>query len=183
MQHLSDEQLVTLVLKGKTEAFDVLVERYQKQVFALAYRLGGDYDEARDMAQEAFIRIYGELAQYDQQRRFFPWMYRVAHNTCINMLRKRPAASAPLESIYDVSAGDAASADSYEQLELTDALNRALQSLPQKYRSPLVLKYLSDMSYQEIAQQLGLPVSTVETRLFRARAMLKKALAAYDSDK
>ena len=62
MQHLSDEQLVVLVLQGQSEAFAILVERYQKQIFALAYRLGGDYDEARDMAQEAFVRIYQELS-------------------------------------------------------------------------------------------------------------------------
>ena len=183
MQQLSDEQLVTLVLNGRTQAFSLLVERYQKQVFALAYRLGGDYDEARDMAQEAFIRIFQELPRFDASRRFFPWMYKVAHNTCINMLRKRPRETAPLESVYDMAAGDdsrdGSPVASYEQLELSETINRALQSLPENYRLPLVLKYVSGMSYQEIAQQMELPVSTIETRLFRGRAMLKKALEPY----
>ena len=174
MQHLSDEQLVVLVLQGQSEAFAILVERYQKQIFALAYRLGGDYDEAR---------IYQELSRFDSSRRFFPWMYRVAHNTCVNILHKRPKETTPLEAVYDLAASDTSDEGSpvarYEQLELGDAINGALQSLPEKYRFPLILKYLEGMSYQEIAEQLDLPVSTIETRLFRGRAMLKKALKEY----
>ena len=183
MQHLSDEQLVVLVLQGQSEAFEILVERYQKQIFALAYRLGGDYDEARDMAQEAFVRIYQELARFDSSRRFFPWMYRVAHNTCVNMLHKRPKEATSLDTVYDLAASDTSAEGSpvarYEQVELGDAINSALQDLPENYRFPLILKYLEGMSYQEIANQLDLPVSTIETRLFRGRAMLKKALKEY----
>ena len=138
------------------------------------------------MAQEAFIRIYQELPKFDMERRFFPWMYRVAHNTCINILHKRPRETAPLDSIYDVAAGDTSvegsPTASYEQLELSDTINEAIQSLPEGYRLPLVLKYLGDMSYQEIADQMDLPVSTIETRLFRGRAMLKKALAQYRNE-
>ena len=183
MQKLSDGQLVTLVLNGRQEAFEVLVERYQKQVFALAYRLGGDYDEARDMAQEAFIRIYQELPKFDNSRRFFPWMYRVAHNTCINILHKRPKETVPLDNVYDLSADAASGSGSgYEQLELTDTLESALQELPESYRLPLVLKYVGGFSYQEIADQMDLPVSTIETRLFRGRTMLKKALAGKMTD-
>ena len=148
MQHLSDEQLVVLVLQGQSEAFAILVERYQKQIFALAYRLGGDYDEARDMAQEAFVRIYQELSRFDSSRRFFPWMYRVAHNTCVNILHKRPKETTPLEAVYDLAASDTSDEGSpvarYEQLELGDAINGALQSLPEKYRFPLILKYLEE---------------------------------------
>jgi RNA polymerase sigma-70 factor, ECF subfamily len=181
MQHLSDEELVGLVLNGNNEAFELIVERYQNQVFALAYRLGGDYDEAKDMAQEVFIRIYRELPRFDQERRFFPWMYRVAHNTCINLLHRRPREAAPLESVFDLAAGDNSEAGSptasYEQLEQSEIINQALQSLAENYRLPLVLKYLEGMSYQEVADQLDLPVSTIETRLFRGRALLKKRLA------
>ena len=180
MQHLSDEQLVVLVLQGQSQAFEILVERYQKQVFALAYRLGGDYDEAKDMAQEAFVRIYQELARFDANRSFFPWMYRVAHNTCVNLLHKRPKESVPLDAVYDLAASDTSTERSpiahYEQVEINDTINGALQQLPENYRLPLIMKYLEDMSYQEIAEQLELPVSTIETRLFRGRKMLKKAL-------
>jgi len=179
VQHLSDEQLVVLVLEGQKLAFEILVERYQKQIFALAYRLGGDYDEARDLAQEAFLRIYRELPRFDPGRRFFPWMYRVAHNTCINLLHKRPKDVTPLDQVLELPDGGADPDGSYERIELNEAINSALQALPEQYRLPLVLKYLEGMSYQQISEQLDLPVSTIETRLFRGRGMLKKVLAGY----
>lgn len=183
MRDLSDEQLVMLVRKGCNDAFSILVERYQKQIFALAYRLGGDYDEARDMAQESFLRVYRELAHYDESRRFFPWMYRVAHNTCINMMHRRPKETAPLDAIIDlrVDAEDAEANPglSYEQQELNSSINQALQALPETYRLPLVMKYLEGMSYQQISEQLELPISTIETRLFRGRKMLKNTLSKF----
>lgn len=93
MQHLSDEQLVVLVLQGQSEAFAILVERYQKQIFALAYRLGGDYDEARDMAQEAFVRIYQELSRFVLRGGFSPgcieWLIILVLISCINGLKKQ----------------------------------------------------------------------------------------------
>ncbi|NLF80728.1 MAG: sigma-70 family RNA polymerase sigma factor [Clostridia bacterium] len=181
MQHLSDEELVGLVLDGNSEAFEIIVGRYQNQIFSLAYRLGGDYDEAKDMAQEAFIRVYRELPRFDRERRFFPWMYRVAHNTCINLLRRRPKETAPLESVFDMAAGDNCESGSpsarYEQLEQSETIHQALQALSDNYRLPLVLKYLEGMSYQEISSQLDLPISTIETRLFRGRALLRKHLS------
>ncbi len=183
MRNLSDEQLAVLALDHVKEAFEELVNRYQKQLFALAYRLCGDYDEARDMAQESFLRIYQELPRYDTSRRFFPWMYRVAHNCCINLLHKRRADVTPLENLPEL-ADDEFKLESNpvfnaEQQELSGAIKEALQLLPETYRLPLVMKYLEGFSYQEISEQLDLPVSTIETRLFRARKALKKLLAPY----
>jgi len=183
MREFSDEQLAKLVLEGRSDAYQILVERYQKQIFALAYRLGGDYDEAQDMAQESFIRIYQELPKFDCSRRFFPWMYRVAHNTCINLLHKRPKDTTPLENVYDAAEEDAGEivdpGRDIEQQERSRAITEALQSMPESYRLPLVMKYLEGMSYQEISEQLDLPVSTIETRLFRGRKMLKDTLEKY----
>lgn len=181
MQERSDEQLVMLVLQGDNSAFEILVNRYQKQVFALAYRLGGDYDEARDIAQEVFLRIYQELKRFDTSRRFFPWMYRVAHNTCVNLLHKRPRDVTPLDNLLDLTDDTAPGSpdDSYEQTERTQMVHAALQALPASYREPLVLKYLEGLSYRQISQMLDVPVTTVEARLFRGRNMLKKALTDY----
>lgn len=182
MPQRTDEQLVTLILNGRTESFQILVERYQKQVFSLAYRLCGDYDEAQDLAQEAFIRIYNELSRYDLSRPFFPWMYRVAHNVCVNQLQKRPRDTSPLDEVYDLSDESSPELRPEEALarqERIHTVREAIAALPENYRLPLVLKYLRHLSYQEIADQLELPLSTVETRLFRARNMLKKALAGY----
>lgn len=182
MERLTDEQLVTLCLDGNRDAFAVIVERYQKQIFALAYRLGGDYDEAQDMAQEAFIRIHKELHRYDASRRFFPWMYRVAHNCCINMLNKRPRNFTPIDELADIQQSFDERCNPgacYEKLERSAAINHALQQLPEQYRLPLALKYLEGLSYQQISEQLDLPQSTIETRLFRGRAMLRKTLGEY----
>lgn len=182
MPQYSDEQLVTLAVNGRAEAFQILVERYQKQVFSLAYRLCGDYDEAQDMAQEAFIRIYQELPRFDVTRRFFPWMYRVAHNVCVNQLARRPREGTPLDETFDLSderSPQARPEQAFAQAEQARAVREAIASLPEGYRLPLVLKYLEGLSYQQISQQLALPVSTIETRLFRGRNMLKKLLAAY----
>lgn len=186
MPERSDEQLVTLVLNGHTESFQILVERYQKQVFSLAYRLCGDYDEAQDLAQESFLRIYQELPRFDLSRRFFPWMYRVAHNACVNQLQRRPRDISPIDENFDLSDENDPSArpdQAYDRLEQAGTVREAIASLPENYRLPLVLKYLRNMSYQEIADQLDLPVSTIETRLFRGRNLLKKALAAYMENK
>ncbi|MBR2783995.1 MAG: sigma-70 family RNA polymerase sigma factor [Firmicutes bacterium] len=182
MTQRTDEQLVILTLNGHPESFQILVERYQKQVFSLAYRLCGDYDEAQDLAQESFIRIYQELPRFDASRRFFPWMYRVAHNVCVNQLQRRPRDLSPLEESYDLSdeADPATRPDqAYDRTEQAQTVQQAIAALPETYRLPLVLKYLRNLSYQEIADQLELPVSTIETRLFRGRNMLRKALASY----
>lgn len=180
MQQHSDEQLVMLVLNGNRDAFAVLVERYQKQIFSLACKLGGDYDEARDLAQECFLKIYQELPRYDSSRKFFSWMYRVAHNTCLNLLKKRPREQ--LTEDGQLLSGDAAAAapeQDVERRERARGIIEAIASLPEKYRDPLVLKYVEHLSYQEIAQRLDLPLTTVETRLFRGRNMLKEKLSCY----
>jgi len=180
MQHLTDEELVALCLEGDKEAFNLIVERYQKQAFSLAYRLGGDYDEARDMAQEAFIKVYSELSRFDCQRRFFPWFYRIAQNTCINFLNKK---GKHLTSVEDIEAfSDTLAAENTPETvilkdETSDILRQALLELPEQFREPLILKYLQGYSYREIAQTLDLPESTIETRLYRGRQMLQKKLA------
>lgn len=182
MPERSDEQLVVLVLNGNTAAFEDLVRRYEKQIFALAYRLSGDYAESQDMAQEAFLRVYQELSRFDTSRRFFPWMYRVAQNSCLNTLKKRPREQLSEDEEWRRYIANDASVDpaaSLERVSRQEAVTAALDQLPASYREPLVLKYLSGLSYQEIADQLDLPLSTIETRLFRGRHMLKKLLAEY----
>ena len=90
MNHLADEELVQLVLHGRKDAFDILVQRYQRQIFNIAYTLGGNYEDAADWAQESFLQIYRSLSTFDIERgRFFSWMYRVTHNVCINKLVSR----------------------------------------------------------------------------------------------
>jgi len=184
VEHHTDEQLVLLCLQGKTAAFEILVSRYQRQVFSLAYKLGGDYDEARDMAQEVFIRVYQELPRFDSSRKFFPWMYRVAHNTCVNALMKRPKETVPLDNLIELHPQEisaVASPDAMcENSEIKQTLTAALRELPEQYRLPLFLKYIEGLSYQEICSTLNLPQTTVETRLFRGRKILRKILEKHN---
>jgi len=181
MERLTDEQLVALTLQGEQEAFNILVERYQKQIFSLAYRLHSDYDEARDLAQEAFIRIYQQLPNFDTSRRFFPWMYRVAQNTCINVLHALPKESLNLDEYYERFEPEADGVGSDPQKLLQDkeqaeAFARMMRELPEQYRTVILLKYLEGLSYREISERLDLPESTVEARLHRGRNYLRNLL-------
>ena len=182
MKHLLDEELVRLSLEQNQEAFSELVQRYEKQVFSLAYRLAGDYDEAADLAQEAFVRIYRVLDKFDTEKKFFSWMYRVAYNTCINTLNKRPKNTIPVENVGEFI-GDSevdetnTPENQYQNLELKQQIEAAIDSLSDNYRDVVYLKYIEEMSYQQIAERLDLPLSTVETRLFRGKKQLQANLS------
>lgn len=180
MKHLLDEELVKKCLSGDDAAFEVLVKRYEKQIFSLAYRLCGDYDEAGDLAQEAFIHIYRVLDKFSDNRKFFPWMYRVAHNVCVNTLAKRPKETVSMDNLVNVDLGGASQTEGPEQKflqqETGDMIREAISDLPENYRLPVMYRFLEDLSYQEIADKMEVPVSTIETRLFRGRQMLQKKL-------
>ena len=181
MERLTDEQLVALTLQGEQAAFNILVERYQKQVFSLAYRLHHDYDEARDLAQEAFIRIYQQLPNFDQNRKFFPWMYRVAQNACINVLHGLPKENLNLDDYYETYEPEAEGKSRdpltlLEEQEQASDFARIMRDLPEQYRTVILLKYLEGLSYREISERLELPESTVEARLHRGRSYLRNML-------
>ncbi len=182
METLTDEQLVAICLEGKTEAFAVLVKRYEKQVYSLAYRLCHDYDEASDLAQDAFIHIYQVLAKFSNDRKFFPWMYRIAHNVCINSLNKKKQQLLSFDESIEVKEDSNTRAHQPEVKAVADetygSIMAAMDSLPENYRLPVILRYTENLSYQEIADILQVPVSTVETRLFRGRKLLQKKLAS-----
>lgn len=181
MNNLLDEDLARLAQQGNQDAFAELVQRYEKQIFSLAYRLIGDYDEAADLAQEAFLRIYQMLDRYDPEKKFFSWMYRVAQNSCLNALARRPANVIPVERaeeyFSDTTAADTAEPEQdYLNREIRQNIDRAIAELPDNYRDIIYLRYIEDLSYQQIAQTLSLPLSTVETRLFRGKKLLQQKL-------
>ncbi len=182
MNHLLDEELIKLVLSGENEAFAVLVQRYEKQVFSLAYRLCANYDEAADLAQEAFIQVYSVLVKYEIDRPFFPWLYRVAYNTCINVLRKKPPNITNLEDFTAVLSqpeDDTIPEVSYDRQETKAFIEKSIADLPEKYKEPVILRYLENLSYQQIADRMDVPVSTIETRLYRGRLLLQEKLGKY----
>jgi len=177
---LEDSQVVRQILRGKQEAFSLLVERYQKPIFNYIYRFYGNYELAQELTQETFLRCYQFLKSYDPERKFSTWLYTVAKNLCIDELKKqRSAREVRLDDVLPaVEAKDAESAlERNQQMECIRTeenfkLLEALQELPAAARTVLLLHYFQGLSYQEIGETLGLPVSTVKIRIFRAKKIL-----------
>lgn len=178
-QH-TDLVLVEKTLNGDKIAYGELVERYQKQIYSLTYRLTNNADDAQDLAQEVFIKVYQVLGKYDRERPFFPWLYRVATNVCYTELRRKPITEVSLDKIIEVGSLEPISPEQpeeeYVQNETQKLVQQALADLPENYRIPMVLRYLEELSYQQIADAMELPLTTIETRLYRGRILLQKKL-------
>jgi RNA polymerase sigma-70 factor (ECF subfamily) len=174
----SDRGLVELSRNGDPAAFGELVRRYQTSVYNVCYRLLGERRAAQDLAQEAFIRAYERLRSYDVERPFGPWMRRVAANLCLNQLARTSPPSASLDEERDEPRAPAASdpAVAHDQAESADALRAAIAALPPHYRAVIELRHFQELTYDEIAVALKLPVSDVKSHLFRARKQLAASL-------
>jgi len=189
-----DYKIVQQVLKGKKEAFAELVEKYKKQVFNVAYRMTNDPEVAMDISQEAFVKIYKNLAQYNPQYKFSSWLLKSVNNLCVDYFRTRNDTTASLDVIMEAGAeglltrGSSvpSSAEEYEKTEtrteLRAILKEAISHLPLDYKSVVVLRHLQNLSYKEISQILNLPMGTIKARIFRARKMLKTYLERRISD-
>jgi len=183
-----DYKIIQQVLRGRKEAYSELVERYKKQVFNVAYRMTNDAEVAMDISQEAFVKIYKSLEQYNPQYKFSSWLLKSVNNLCVDYFRTKSDHMASLDSIVDSGAegllsGNNAvpsSAEEFEKnetrLELRILLKEAISHLPLDYKSVVVLRHLQNLSYKEISQILNLPMGTIKARIFRARKMLKTHL-------
>lgn len=183
MFNLPDDALVNEVLNGNDDAFAVLIERYQKPIFNMAFRMCGDYDESADLTQEAFLQIYRVLDKYDPEKKFFSWMYRVAHNICINVLHKRPKNVVSMDEVQENRLFNedplAQPEKYYSNQELRTNIDRAILNLPETYHDVIYMRFVHNLSYQQIADTMGLPISTIETRIYRGKALLQKELKEY----
>jgi RNA polymerase sigma-70 factor, ECF subfamily len=172
-QDTDELQLIEQAVAGDERAFAELVTRYQTAVYNLAYRMLGDVGEAEDPAQEVFLRIYRRLATYDADHRFSTWVLSIASHYCIDLLRRKRPWLVPLENISNWmrarTRGPEAAALAVEQQDIVRGL---LAKLPEHYRLVLLLRYWHDLGYEEIAQVVDLPVSTIKARLHRARNAL-----------
>ncbi|ABU58154.1 sigma-70 family RNA polymerase sigma factor [Roseiflexus castenholzii] len=178
MVALSDEDaLIQRSIEGDHAAFAQLVERYAGAVFNLAYRMLGNAQEAEDASQEIFLKVYANLARFDRERKFSTWLLSIGSNYCIDRLRRRRFAWLTLDdTVLTIPNPGKGPEHSAIEREERDAVQRALLRLPPAYREVAVLRYWHDLSYEEIVQALGLPESTIKTRLHRARRMLADAL-------
>jgi RNA polymerase sigma-70 factor, ECF subfamily len=175
----TDQEAVQRCLAGDAEAFSTLVERYGGRVYNIALRITNDSDAAADCAQEAFIRAYRALHQYDPTLPFGPWLYRIATNASLNHVQRWHAHETPVEEFPDSAEPDEAGPESttLRKEELSEVM-AAMAELPAHYRAALTLRHLQQLSYQEVADSLGIPLGTVKTHLHRARAALKTRLLA-----
>jgi len=178
----TDATLVQRTLRGETAAYNVLVQRYQRQVYNLAYRMVGSAEDAGDMVQETFLRAYGALASFRQDASFLTWLYKIASNLCIDHLRARKSKGA-LSLEVELEEGREPAADRLGSPEDTavrgavgEIVQKAVMNLPERYRVVVVMRHLQGMSVDEIANQLNYPSGTVKTHLFRAREMLRERL-------
>ncbi|MBI4497142.1 MAG: sigma-70 family RNA polymerase sigma factor [Chloroflexi bacterium] len=164
--------------RRRPEAFAELVRRYQDRIFSYALRMTGSREDAQDLAQETFIRVYAHLDRFRTEERFSPWIYRIATNLCLSHLKRRTrTAVATAEPDPDALPGGPEAA--LEEQEARHLLQQAILDLPEHYRTVILLRHVEELSYEEITRVLGLPLGTVKTRLFRARELLQARLQTY----
>ena len=178
----SDEELVLAFQGGDIGAFDVLVARWDRKIQGAIYRVVGSDEDARDLAQEAFLKAYRALGSFRREARFSSWLYQIALNLCRDRLRRRRGKT--FVSLDDTEAGDperskSPDASAHELLETRDLARlvaREIEDLAPEQREVIVLKEYQGLTFAEIAEVLGVPLSTVKTRLYRGLNQLRRGL-------
>ena len=180
----TDEELVARSRGGDLDSFNQLVLRWERPIYALAYRVIGREEDARDVAQETFLRAFRALSGFKGQAKFSSWLYRITLNLCRDWIRRErraPVAQAPEGIDLIEMASEAEPVESSEDLvarrELGRAVARAMASLPDDQRTAIVLKEYHGLTFQEIAELLDCPLSTVKTRLYQGLTVLRRQLA------
>lgn len=178
-----DVQLVTASKNGDQDAFSLLVQRYQRRVFNLVFRMLQNYEEASEITQEAFLAAWQGLRSFRGEARFSTWLYRIAYNCALKQLelRKRDQALHLALQAEQTFEDDDQQAAHLTALDSQEIVQQQLSQLPPKYRIVLILRHLQDMTYEEMAEVLTMPIGTIKTHLFRARNLLKERLQAFES--
>jgi RNA polymerase sigma-70 factor (ECF subfamily) len=188
-----DLTLVKRVRTGDDRAFRVLVERYQRKVYAVALGMLKDREEAMDVSQEAFVKVHKYLDHFKGDSSFYTWLYRITVNICIDVIRRKGGTqrqAVEFDESVDMDLSEARIGALGSRLgtkpqksalrrELAEKIEEALQTLPEKHRAILLLRELEGMSYEDLARTLDIPKGTVMSRLFHARAKMQKILSEY----
>lgn len=175
LREVEDRDLILQSRKGKVEAYNLLVSRWEKRVYNYLLRLVRNREDALDLTQDVFLKAYQNLAKLDDPGRFSPWLFRIAHNEAYSQLRRNRLDDQELA--VDPSTGDAAS--QLYPIEMTLAVEAALGRLSPDQREAVVLKVLQGFKFDEMAEILETPVSTVKSRLYTALDLLKDVLAPH----
>lgn len=179
----TDEELVALARGGDTDAFNQLVLRWERPIYALAYRVIGREEDARDVSQDTFLRAYRALPGFKGEAKFSSWLYRIAMNLCRDWIRKQrrtPVVQAPEGVDITDMAAERGPVESIEDLverrQLSAVVADAMHALPEEQRMAIILKEYHGMTFQEIANLQQCPLSTVKTRLYQGLTVLRRQL-------
>ena len=186
-EQLDDRALVARILEGDRDRFTDLVRRYEKRVINYVYRITHRYEEAHELAQDIFVKVYLALDRYDSKYQFSTWLFRIAQNAAIDVLRKKTVIEVPLaRPTEDEPQKEREFADpgvspfrALKNKQLGAAIEKAVENLPPDYRELIQLRHFAELSYEEIASMKRLPLGTVKNKLFRARNLLKEQLDTF----
>ncbi|HXI11195.1 MAG TPA: sigma-70 family RNA polymerase sigma factor [Thermoanaerobaculia bacterium] len=170
-----DRTCVARCLGGDLDAFSMLIDRYQHPIFNAIFHMVKNYEDAQEVSQQVFMKVYQHLNSYDPNRKFFSWIYRVAMNEAINHMKSRREWEPLTEAVSSRAPGPA---ERFEAKERERTLRAAVMALDTNYRAVIVLRHFLELSYEEAAELLSLPVKTVKSRLFTARQLLREWLVA-----
>jgi len=181
---VTDEELVTRATAGDLESFNQLVVRWERPIYALAYRTLGREEDARDVVQESFLRAFRGLKGFKGQAKFSSWLYRITLNLCRDWMRKSrraPMIQVPeSEDGLDMAEQMPSQAESVEELvnrqQMSAAVAKAMAELPEEQRTAILMKEFHGLTFQEIADTLDCPLSTVKTRLYQGLSVLRRRL-------
>ena len=178
-----DSELITECLQGRTDSFGQLVTRYQERLFGTLVTMLGSVEDARDVAQEAFVQAYQKLDSFRGQSAFYSWLFRIALNSSVDHHRRQRRPTVSIDAAREQTGAeptdlhpDTSPSFSIERTERQKLVQLALSKLSSEYRQVLVLKEMEDMKYEEIAAAVKIPVGTVRSRIHRGRAELKDIL-------
>lgn len=179
MNQVDDQEIIAAVLEGDSEAYAIIVERYQKPIYNLMHRLTGSQEDALDLAQDTFMKAYQKLYQFRPDAKFFPWLYTIGANHAKNFLRRRQFThDSGSQNLEQASTSDHASEEEDRMCAQLDGrrLWHAMQQLPEDYREAVVLRYHEDLTMEDIATALDLSISGAKMRVHRGLNKLRQIL-------
>ena len=190
-----DKQLVILCRRGDERAARELVDRFQRPVFSIIFRMVRDREKAEDLAQETFVRTFNNLDRYDRSYKFSSWLFKIAYNLTVDHLRRKELKTVSIHGSPDAVTTDQQQATSVtlesteeapderlESIELAGRLEESIGKLREEYRTAILLRHVEGRAYEEIAEIMDIPLGTVKTYIFRARRQLREDLSGSDED-
>lgn len=183
---LDDLKLVKEAKEGSSRAYEKLLKKYRKSVYYMLLKMVNNPDDAEDLTQEAFAKAFNSLKKFDPKYAFSTWLFRIATNNCIDFIRKKRIQTISIDNPYESDDGDTVTFDIRDsnlnpnelllKQQRKEYLRMAVDKLPPKYKTLVELRYFQELSYEEVAQELDLPLGTVKAQLFRARELLNHEL-------